>query len=662
MIHDEILALRKKIKEYNYQYHVLDNPLISDYEYDKLFNDLLKLEQEHPEFYDANSPTLKVGGEILDKFTKVRHEFPMLSLGNAFSLEDLEEFDQRVKKQYKDAHYDVELKIDGLAMSVTYVDGNFTQAVTRGDGVEGEDVTHNVKVIQSVPLKLNQPLTITVRGEVFMPLASFEKVNKKREENNEQVFANCRNAAAGTIRQLDSSVVAKRGLDAFWFGIVNAETYGLKTQEEALKFLVEIGLKTNKEHKTYSNIEDVWNRINEIDALRNTLPYEIDGAVIKVNELDYQEALGYTVRIPRFATSYKYKALEVESLVEDIFVTVGRTGKITPNAKLKPVSISGSIVSYATLHNEDYIKSKDIRISDAVLVRKAGEIIPEIVSVDLDKRSKEALAYEFPKTCPACDGELVRFEDESAHYCINVACPAKISEALVHFASRDAMNIDSMGEKRTYQLYEAGLISSIEDIFTLEERQDKLLELENTGPKSVTKLLESIEASKANSLEKLLFGLGIRHVGLKTSTILAQSFKEIDNLIGVKEEALIKIDEIGSIIAKSVAYFFNEPHNIELIKRLKELGLNTKYEDLNVSNVFEDMRFVITGTMHSMKRNDIKALIESLGGNVVGSVSAKTTVVVYGESAGSKLTKANELGIETWSEEVFLQKVSEYEV
>ncbi len=662
MIQEKIEALRKFIQEHNYNYHVLDKPVISDYEYDEKFNELIKLETEHPEFFDPNSPTQKVGGPVSDRFEKVTHEFPMLSLGNAFSLEDMQSFDQRIKRDFPDAHYTVELKIDGLAMSLTYEEGKLVRGVTRGDGLVGEDVTQNIRVIDSIPLVLNEPVDITLRGEVFMPVASLMRLNERRAENGEALFANCRNAASGTIRQLDSKVVATRGLDAFWYTVVNPENYGLTSQNDALKYLKHLGFKVNPEVKTYETVNEVWHRIEEIEVLRSSYPYEIDGVVIKVDELSYQEALGYTVRIPRFATSYKFKAEEVESVVEDIFVTVGRTGKITPNAKLTPVLISGSTVSYATLHNEDYIKTKDIRIHDHVIVRKAGEIIPEIVSVNLEKRDKESLPYVFPKTCPVCDGELVRFEGEADTYCINLECDAKLAEAIIHFASRGAMNIDTLGERRVYQLFESGLVKSILDVYTLKDKRDKLLTLEKMGPKSVDKLLDAIETSKNNELDKLLFGLGIRHVGSKTASILAAHFKTMDALVHVQEEELLKLDEIGDVISKSVSTFFHEPHNLALIENLKAEGLNMTYEDTVTSNAYEGKRFVLTGTLSTMTRNEAKAIIESLGGNVVGSVSSKTDVVVYGESAGSKLTKAQELGITTWTENEFLNEVKQYEV
>lgn len=654
-----IEILRKALERYNYEYHVLDQPTISDQQYDQMFRELVELETQYPEYFDDNSPTQKVGGAILSAFEKVTHPVPMLSLSNAFDIEDLKQFDVRIKRQFQEASYAVELKIDGLAMSLEYETGRLVRAITRGDGVEGENVTSNVRVIKSVPLVLNEPVDITVRGEVFMPIPSFNKVNEKRLENQEPVFANCRNAAAGTMRQLDSSVVASRDLDAFWYTLVDPESHDIDSQDGSLEYLRKLGFKTNPEMKVYQSMEAVFERILEIEMMRTKLDYEIDGVVVKVNEHAYQEVLGYTVRVPRFAIAYKFKAEEVKSRVEDIFVTVGRTGKITPNAKLTPVTISGSVVSYATLHNQDYIIAKDIRIGDAVWVRKAGEIIPEIVSVDFSHRDSMSTPYEFPKTCPECQGDLLRFEQEADTYCVNVDCPAQIKEALIHFASREAMNIDTLGEKRVEQLHGENLLNSVMDIYTLHERKEALLTLDKMGEKSVEKLLDAIEASKQNSLEKLLFGLGIRHVGAKTSTILAERFKHIDNLNHIKEAVLLEIDEIGDVIAKSVSTFFSETHNLTLIDDLKSVGVNVEYKGSVTSDKFLDMRFVLTGTLSQLKRNDAKKIITQLGGSVIGSVSGKTDVVVYGESAGSKLTKAQELGIETWDETRFLKEIQD---
>ncbi|QIK69677.1 NAD-dependent DNA ligase LigA [Erysipelothrix sp. HDW6C] len=658
MIEKRILELRKQLHQYNYEYHALDKPTIADTEYDQLLHELVTLENENPEFYDANSPTQKIGGEIAEGFTKVSHRFPMYSLGNAFSLEDLQEFDARVRSQFADVEYIVELKIDGLAMSIDYEDGQFTQAVTRGDGSVGEDVTANLRVINSVPLRLNEDVDVTVRGEVFMPVSSFTHVNESRREMGEALFANCRNAAAGTMRQLDASVVRSRGLDGFWYTLVNARELGISSQSEALAFLKKIGFKVNPEYRQFATIEAVYERVQEIEAMRDVLGYDIDGAVIKVNQFAIQDALGFTIRTPRFAIAYKFKAEEVKSVVEDIFVTVGRTGKITPNAKLLPVQISGSLVSYATLHNEDYITNKDIRVGDTVIVRKAGEIIPEIVSVDVNGRDGTQVPYVFPTQCPVCHEHLVRFEGEADHYCVNVDCPAKIAEALVHFASRDAMNIDTLGERRVYQLHEAGLLKTIPDIYRLHTRIEAMEVLDKMGSKSVEKLLAAIEASKQNSVEKWLFGLGIRHVGAKTSSLIAAHYGSIQNIMKATVEELLTIDEVGTVIAESVTGFFEIDANRHLVEELVDMGLNPEYTQRVTSAKFAGMKFVLTGTLTTMGRSDAKKLIEAQGGDVVGSVSAKTDVVVYGDSAGSKLTKAQELGITTWTEMQFLEEVN----
>lgn len=655
---DRIKYLRHEIEKHNYQYHVLDDPKISDYDYDVMFNELVKLEKDHPEYFDINSPTQKVGGELISSFNKVALPFPMYSLGNAFSYEDLVTFDNRIREELENVKYSVELKIDGLAMSLEYEDGVLVRALTRGDGTEGEDVTHNARVIASIPLRLTEPVSLIVRGEVFMPASSFNKVNEMRLENKEPVFANTRNAASGTMRQLDSGVVAKRGLDAFWYTLVNPLDYGVETQQAAMAYLKKLGFKTNHEMKIVDNIKDVYDRINEIEETRYEWDYDIDGVVIKVDDFETQESLGFTTRIPRFAIAYKFAAQEVVSSVEDIFVTVGRTGKITPNAKLEPVEISGSVVGYATLHNQDFINKKDIRVKDTVVVRKAGEIIPEIVSVDISKRDISSVPYEFPKVCPECSGDLVRLDGEADTYCVNIACPAKIKEALAHFASREAMNIETLGEKRVYQLYDAGLLETILDIYNLVDKRERMLVLDKMGEKSVEKLLGAIEASKKNELDKVLFGLGIRHVGAKTASVLASYFKSIDRLKDASVEELLQIDEIGEVIARSVFSFFNESHNLELIESLKEKGLNLEYEDKVTSSKFDGMRFVLTGTLSEMGRSDAKKIIESLGGSVTGSVSSRTSVVVYGSEAGSKLIKAQELGIETWDEEQFIKEVS----
>lgn len=653
---EKIKTLRQQLNRYNYEYHVLDAPTISDVAFDAMLKELIELEAAHPEFADPNSPTQKVGGVVSDRFEKVTHRYPMYSLANAFSLDDLQQFDQRIRKSYPKVSYVVELKIDGLAMSLDYEAGQLVQGLTRGDGLVGENVTHNIRVIDSIPLQLNVAENVTVRGEVFMPDDSFARVNRQRHQNNEALFANPRNAASGTMRQLDNSKVRERGLDAFWYTLVNARELGVTSQSDAVAYLRKIGFKTNPEIKEFTSIEAVYERVMEIETARDTYGYEIDGVVIKVNQFDIQDALGFTVKTPRFAIAYKFKAEEVESVVEDIFVTVGRTGKITPNAKLTPVTISGSVVSYATLHNEDYIKDKDIRIGDHVLVRKAGEIIPEIVRVNMDKREAQQ-PYEFPSLCPVCEKPLHRDGEEAAHYCLNAKCPAQVVESMIHFASRDAMNIDTLGEKRIQQLHNLGLLQSIPDIYALHEQVAKMQQIDKMGEKSIEKLLSAIEASKQNSLEKFLFGIGIRHVGAKTSSVLASSFQSIYGIMDASYDQLIQIDEIGTIIAQSVVDYFSIESNREMIQGLIDRGLNSDYLNNAVSDKFAGMKFVLTGTLQTMGRNDAKQIIESLGGSVSGSVSAKTDVVVYGDSAGSKLQKAQTLNLVTWSEEQFLEEV-----
>lgn len=655
---ERIEILRKLLQTYNYEYHVLDAPTIADGEYDRLYHELIELEAAHPEAYDPNSITQKVGGVVLDRFHKVTHRNPMYSLSNAFSVEDLKAFDKRIREKYPHASYVVELKIDGLAMSLDYETGQYIQAVTRGDGTVGEDVTSNIRVIDSVPLYLNEDVDVVVRGEVYMPIASFVRLNEARKDAGDQVFANPRNAASGTVRQLDSKVVASRKLDAYWYTLVNASELGVVSQFDALSRLKYLGFKVNPEIRLCKTIDDVVKRIHEIEAMRYDLDYEIDGVVIKVNEFAIQESLGFTVRVPRFAIAYKFKAQEVESVVEDIFITVGRTGKLTPNARLTPVEVSGSTVQYATLHNEDYIVRKDIRVNDTVVVRKAGEIIPEIVQVDISKRNDTCLPYMFPKECPVCHGHVMRFEDEADTYCVNADCPAKSVQALIHFASRDAMNIDTLGERRVEQLHDSKLLETIPDIYTLHQKLDRLLVLEKMGAKSIEKLFDAIENSKQQSLEKLVFGLGIRHVGEKTAKVLAHTFKTMEKLQGATFDRLSEISDIGAAIAASVVAFFEDENNQKLIETLREYGLNMTYHETQTSSRFEGMKFVLTGTLTQLDRNQAKATIESMGGSVSGSVSSKTDVVVYGESAGSKLTKAQELGITTWDELQFISEVS----
>ena len=659
MSQQRILELRSILDRLAYEYYVLDQPSKSDQEYDRYYQELVALEDEFPQYRDPNSITQRVGGVVLDAFTKVEHKRTMLSLGNAFNLEDLHAFDERVREVVPNARYVVELKIDGLAMSLIYRDGRFVQALTRGDGVVGEDVTHNVKTIPSISMHIPLQGEVEVRGEVYMPNASFQMLNEEREKNGEELFANPRNAAAGSIRQLDSSVAAKRKLDAFWYYFVNAQEYDIHSHEEALQKMSEMHLRVNPLRKVCERIDEVWQFIEEITEQRNDLPYAIDGMVIKVDDLDAQNRLGSTVKVPRWAIAYKFPAEEVITKLLDIVVTVGRTGRITPNAVLEPVRVAGTTVSAAQLHNEDMIKEKDIRIHDDVVVRKAGDIIPEVVRPLLERRNDTQAVYHFPTHCPICGSELVRFPEEAAHYCINQDCPARVVESMIHFASRDAMDIDTLGDKKVEFFHKQGFLNTIEDIYCLKEHRQELIDLEGFKEKSVDKLLDAIEDSKQNPLEDLIYGLGIRQVGKKAAKVLAKHFLSMDALMAANEEELVAIKDIGQITAESITAFFHEPKNMELIAHLKGYGLrmDTEAEQIQESS-FSGKTIVLTGTLTQMTRNDAKALLESLGANVSGSVSKKTDLVIYGEAAGSKLTKANSLGVMTMDEDTFMKEVN----
>ena len=653
---DEILRLkelRELITKYNYEYHVLDKPTIPDGEYDMLYRELENLEAKHPELDDPSSPTKKVGYSVLESFTKVTHTIPMLSLGDVFSYDELRQWSNKITSVYGNVEYCVEYKIDGLAMSLIYEDGLFKQAVTRGDGVVGEDVTHNVKTIKSIPLKIPYKQRYDIRGEVYMPKKAFYKLNQIKRDNGEEEFANPRNAAAGSIRQLDSSIAAKRGLDGFWYHVpsdINASTH-----YDSLMFAKKLGFRVNDTLKLCNNIEEVIDRIEETAKIRPDLPYEIDGMVIKVNSYKLQRELGFTSRVPKWAIAYKFPAEEVRTKVEDIFITVGRTGKCTPNAKFSPVKCAGTTIGYATLHNEDYIKEKDIRVNDTIIVRKAGDIIPEVVRSVKENRDGSQIPYVFPNACPVCGGKLYRFEDEAAHFCINTDCPARLVFGIAHFASRDAMNIDGLGEKKVETFYNNGILNSFEDIYKLFNKKDIILSIEKMGLKSYENLVEAIENSKKNSLEKLLFGLGIRQVGEKAAKILASNFKTMDNLMNASIEDLSNIKDIGPITAEGIVDYFKDENNIRIINELKLFGLNMEYIDNSIksNSPFKDKTVVLTGTLTIYTRKEASELLENLGAHCASSVSKNTDYVIYGESAGSKLTKARELGVTTISEEEF---------
>lgn len=657
-VQQRILVLRKQLDTYAYEYYVLDQPSVPDAEYDQAYQELLKLEDTYPQYRDPNSITQRVGGVVLDAFTKVTHKQQMLSLSNAFNLEDLQAFDERVRSIVPKVSYVVELKMDGLAISLHYHDGRFVQAVTRGDGFVGEDVTNNVRTIASIPMHIERMGDVEVRGEVFMPKKSFAELNAQREKNGEDVFANPRNAAAGSIRQLDSKIAASRKLDAFLYYYEDALGAGIQTHEEALETMEQLHIKVNPLRRVCNSMDEVWSFIQEMSEQRNDLPYEIDGMVIKVNELTAWEQLGTTVKAPRYAIAYKFPAEEVVTKLLDIVLTVGRTGRITPNAVLEPVRVAGTSVSAAQLHNEDMIKEKDIRIQDDVVVRKAGDIIPEVVRPLIERRNGTQARYVFPKECPVCGSALVRLSDEAAHYCINQDCPARVVESIIHFASRDAMDIDTLGDKKVEFFHKEGLLNTIEDIYHLKDHKETILQMEGFKERSYQKLIDAIEASKQNPLEDLVYGLGIRQVGKKAAKVLAKHFLTMEKLMAASEEELVAIKDIGDITAQSIVAFFREPKNVELIDHLRGFGLRMdSEEEIIQESMFTGKTVVLTGSLQQMTRNEAKELLESLGANVSGSVSKKTDLVIYGEAAGSKLTKAQSLGVATMDEATFLQEV-----
>lgn len=655
---NRILFLRKELEKYSIEYYVYDNPSVSDQEYDRLMQELMTLEEKHPEMYDANSPSQRIIGQVLEGFEKVRHDSQMLSLGNVFNYEEIEEFVTRIQGSVKDAEFVVECKYDGLAMSLIYENGSFVRAVTRGDGLVGEDVSANIKTIQSIPMHIPERRHVEVRGEVYMPKKSFEELNERQKKNNQALFANPRNAAAGSIRQLDSGVCASRKLDAYWYYFQNAQDFGILTQQEALDRMRSLNFKVNPLYKVCKNTKEIWEFIQSIQEKRNDLPYEIDGMVIKLNSLSDQRTLGSTAKVPRYATAYKFPAERVQTRLLNIVITVGRTGKITPNAVLEPVRIAGTTVSAAQLHNEDMILSKDLRINDIVVVQKAGEIIPEVVSSVKERRDGSQVPYVYPTHCPVCGSRLVRLEGEAAHYCINQDCPARVVESMIHFASRDAMDIDTLGDKKIEQLHEFGFLNSIEDIYFLHEHREELLEKRGYQKKSVDKMLETIETSKKQPLALLLYGLGIRQVGKKAAAILANYFGSMDALMKADVDTLVSINDIGPITAQSIVEFFKDESNQKLIQTLKEQGLNMIQEKQEIkASRFTNKTVVLTGTLEHYTRNEAKEILENLGANVSGSVSKKTDYVIYGTAAGSKLAKAQNLGVATMSEEEFVEEV-----
>ena len=659
MSQQRILELRKILDRLAYEYYVLDKPSVSDQEYDRYYQELLKLEDEFPQYRDPNSITQRVGGVVLDAFEKVSHKRRMLSLDNAFNLEDLMAFDERVRQSVKNPEYVVELKMDGLAISLHYHNGRFVQAVTRGDGLVGEDVTNNVRTIASIPMHIDMEGDVEVRGEVIMPKKSFEALNEQRRKQGEEEFANPRNAAAGSIRQLDSRIAASRKLDAYLYYFEGAQQHAMHTHEEALEALEAMRIKVNPLRKVCKNMQEVWQFIQEMSERRNDLLYEIDGMVLKVNDLHAWDLLGTTAKAPRYAIAYKFPAEEVVTKLLDIVLSVGRTGRITPNAVLEPVRVAGTTVSAATLHNEDMIKEKDVRINDDVIIRKAGDIIPEVVRSLPERRNGTQGIYKFPQICPFCGSKLVRFADEAAHYCMNQDCPARIVRGMIHFASRDAMNIDTLGDKKIEFFHKQGFLNTIEDIYELSLHKEEILALEGFQEKSFQKMILAIEASKERPLEDLLFGLGIREVGKKAARVLAKTYGNIDDLMAAEEAELTAIKDIGVVTAQSIRAYFAEPKNKELIAHLKGFGLRMDTDkEVIKESIFTGKTVVLTGTLQYLKRNEAKALLERLGANVSGSVSKKTDLVIYGEASGSKLSKAKELGVATMDEEAFMKEVN----
>lgn len=659
----KIKELRSLLTQYGYEYYVLDKPSVPDAEYDKLMQELLKLEGKFPELKTADSPSVRIGGAVLELFEKVEHRIPMLSLGNAFNEQDIRDFDRRIRQAVgENFSYVCELKIDGLAVSLRYEDGLFVQGATRGDGTIGEDITANLKTIKSIPLRLREPVSLEVRGEAYMPKPSFEALNQARTERGEELFANPRNAAAGSLRQLDPKIAASRKLDIFLYGIGNPEAIGVVSHSDGLDYLDHLGFKTNKERRKCATIEGVVQFVTSWIEKRPHLPYEIDGIVIKVNSLEQQDELGTTAKSPRWSIAFKFPAEEVVTTLLDIELSVGRTGVITPTAILMPVKVAGTTVQRASLHNEDLIREKDIKIGDKVVIKKAGDIIPEVVNVLANQRTGHEVDFHMPSHCPECESELVRLEGEVALRCINPKCPAQIREGLIHFVSRDAMNIDGLGEKVISQLFAEKLICDVADIYKLTHKQ--LLALERMGDKSVSNLLKAIEASKSNSLEKLLFGLGIRHVGAKAAKTLALNFNKMSKLALASKDELIAINEIGDKMADSVVAFFEQEEAKELINELVAAGVNMEYKGVKPvsaaesDSIFAGKTVVLTGKLEQLSRNEAKEKIEALGGNVAGSVSKKTHLVIAGADAGSKLTKAEELGIEVWDEEKLLEELN----
>ena len=639
---DELVSL---INYHAKKYYTEDAPEISDYDYDMLNRELVSLEEQYPQFKSAQSPSLRVGGAVLKGFDEVRHEVPLDSMQDAFSFDEVADFDRRVRQTFPETEYVVELKIDGLSVALEYIDGKFVRGATRGDGQVGEDVTENLKTVKAIPLTLFEPYPhrLIVRGEVYMPKKSFEALNIERENNGENLFANPRNAAAGSLRQLDSRIAAKRNLEIFVFNLQLSDGEIPQTHTETLDYLKKLGFCTSPYYNKYSYVDDVVAEISRLGEKRGELPFDIDGAVVKVNSLSQRKALGSTVKFPRWQVAYKYPPEKKETVLEDIQINVGRTGVLTPLAVLKPVLLAGSVVARATLHNRDFIAEKDIRIGDTVVIQKAGDIIPAVVEVVLSKRLENSVPFEMPKTCPVCGQEVVADSDSPFVRCINVECPAQLVRNIIHFVSKDAMDIEGCGEQQVERFIFEGLIRSAADLYKLDF--DRIKNMDRFGEKSAENLKNAIEKSKTNNLDRLVFALGIREVGSKAAKLLSERFKSLDALIAADEQQLISIDEIGLVTARYILDYFQNPKNLDLISELRDAGVNFTFTSDRVSDAFAGMTFVLTGTLPTYTRDEASAIIESLGGKTSSSVSKKTTYVLAGEDAGSKLTKAQQLGV-----------------
>ncbi len=645
--------LRELINNANYEYYVLDNSLITDQEFDKYLRELENLENKFPEWDSPMSPTKRVGGEVIDRFKKVRHKIPMLSLPDVFDLTEIENFHTRIVKENISPTYVCEYKIDGLSVSLHYEKGILVFAATRGDGITGEDITHNVKTIKSVPLKIKEPIDIEVRGEIYMPKKVLEKLNEERKIKGEPLLQNVRNAAAGSIRQLDSKIAAERKLDTWIYHLPNPEDYEIKTHEESLEFMSNLGFKVNKNaNRLVKGMKEMQDYIEDVTQIRSSLPYEIDGIVIKVNSLDSQKKLGFTSKYPKWAIAYKFPAEEVLTVLKDIVFTVGRTGRITPNAVLDPVIVMGSTVKRATLHNEDYVKMKDLKIGDIVSIRKAGDVIPEVVERKIERRTGSEKDFQMIRNCPICASPLEKKKDQVDHYCMNPMCPAKKVESLIHFCSRKAMNIEGLGEEIIEDLFNLGFIKTIPDIYSLDKYRQDLIELEGYGNKSVDNLLSAIEDSKASSLERLLFGLGISGIGDKTALHLVKIFKNIAGFLNASFEDFKNSKDIGPTLAENLYNYFHDEKNIIMLKELNDLGLTMNYlgDNERHHDLISGKRFVLTGTLSFIDRESLSEILISYGGLTSSSVSKKTDIVIVGENPGIKYEKAKELNIEIWDE------------